>query len=85
MTVDGGLAEFSIVPDGNHHYAVKIGEKRLFDLVEQGGSLLAEYKPKNQGTKIQANLFDLLMQLSLRINPKAVPLWNVPPVGHEKK
>ena len=76
MTVGGGLAEFSIVPDGEHKYSVKIGDRRLFDLVEQGGAMLAEFKPAKRDA-IVADPVDLLRQLIRKIDPNFFDLMQI--------
>lgn len=59
MNKEGGLSSFSVCPLDAHRSAVKIENKRLFDLVEKGGCMLAEFKLAG-GNVIFADPMDLV-------------------------
>ena len=68
MTGNVALAEFSIKPEGDHRYSVKIGNNRVFDLVDQGCGLKVKYKPAKQDRIFEADLMQLMHNLALLLD-----------------
>ena len=67
MNHEGGYEEVKIVQLDACRSSVRIGDKRLFDLVYVGNELFAEYKPGKK-KPIQANARELITQLIQRLD-----------------
>ena len=67
MKFEGGLAEFSIIPLDAQRSIVRIGDKRLFDLIHEEDGLVAEYKPAKRDA-IHANPMELISQLMQKMD-----------------
>lgn len=84
MNNEGGYAECKIVQLDACRSSVRIGDKRLFDLVCVGNELFAEYKPGKKKA-IQANARDLIAQLARRLAGTDPPRAEIPASEDERE
>ena len=60
---DGGLEQVTITMKDKHRGTIKLGKKRLLDIVTDGSEKLAEYKEK-KGESVTVNAEELMNALN---------------------
>ena len=68
--IEGGLAEITIIPNGDGRTSIKVGNTRLLDIVGSGADMVLECKGCKRDP-VRADPQELLQKLSLMLTAQA--------------